>query len=99
MKQNQVCVLLWIKFCMNYPNIREVIAWICKKTNKEWLKNHLLEKFEDHYERSTSRGAMNAFYCDIDKDLQNALVEYALTVYAPYGMKTVFEENKELLGL
>lgn len=99
MKQNQVCVLLWIKFCMNYPDIREVIAWICKKTNKEWLKDHLFEKFSYCYNKATSRGAMNAFYCDIDKDLQNALVEYALTVYAPYGMKTVYEENKELLGL
>ena len=99
MKQNQVCVLLWVKFCENYPDIREVIAWICKKTEKEWLKDHLYQKFCGMYETVTCHGAMTLFYCELDKDLQDALVEYALTVWSPRGMRYTFEENKELLGL
>lgn len=99
MKNYQISTLLWVKFCMNYPDIKEVIAWICKKTNKEWLKDHLYEKFSHCYDVSTSRGAMNHFYCELDREFQDALAEYAITVYAPVGMRTTFEEYKDLLGL
>ena len=99
MKKYCVSTLLWVKFCMNYPDIREVISWICKKTKKEWLIDHFYEKFCYCYDTATSRGAMNMFYCELDQELRDALVEYALTVYAPNGMMTTFEANKELLGL
>ena len=99
MEQNQVCVLMWVKFCENYPDIREVIKWICEKTEKQWLNKHLYDKFNDLYNLATCHGAMNLFYCEIDKDLREALVEYALTVWAPIGMKYTFEEKKSILGL
>ena len=45
MEQNQVCVLFWVKFTFNYPDIKEVIKWICEKTdkNKEDLRDALTE--------------------------------------------------------
>jgi hypothetical protein len=81
---------------MNYGDIREVIKWICKRTDKEWLESHLNNKFDRNYAIGTCYGVMSGFYCDIDKDLQDALVEYALTVYAPRSMKRALEKNDEL---
>ena len=99
MERYYVSTLLWVKFCENYPDIRDVIRWICKKTNKEWLYDHLFEKFKYLCGNYTCHGVMNVFYCDIDKDLRDALVEYAIKVWSPEGMSTTFEANKELLGL
>jgi hypothetical protein len=39
---------------------------------------------------------MNDFYAEIDKDLRDALVDYAINVYAPQGMRTMYEEYKSL---
>ena len=89
-------VRIWTMFCMNYGDIREVIKWICKRTNKEWLESHLNNKFDHNYDICTCYGVMSGLYCDIDKDLQDALVEYALTVYAPRSMKRTLEKNDEL---
>ena len=99
MEKYFVSTLLWVKFCENFPDIREVIKWICKKTDKEWLEDHLNRKFKNCYEEGTCHGVMTLFYCDLDQDLRDALVEYALTVWSPDGMKTYFETNKNLLGL
>lgn len=99
MEQNQVCVLFWVKFTFNYPDIKEVIKWICEKTDKNWLYDHLLSKFYHLYDTFGSHAVMGMFYCEIDKDLRDALTEYALTVWAPVGMCHTYEEVKGLLGI
>lgn len=99
MEKYYVSTLLWVKFCENFPDIREVIHWICEKTGKTWLEDHLYKKFCEYYDEVTCHGVMNIFYCELDSDLRDALVEYALTVYAPIGMMTTFNANKMLLGL
>lgn len=77
MEQNINAINIWIYFCLNYNDYKQIMKWICAKTHKEWLELHLIAKFD---------GDMNRFYCNIDKDLREALVEYALTIWAPKGM-------------
>ena len=99
MEKYYVSTLLWVKFCENYPDIREVIKWICEKTKKEWIESHLYNKFCEYYDEATAHGVMTKFYCELDCDLRDALVEYALTVWSPRGMHTTFNANKATLGL
>ena len=99
MEKYFVSTLLWVKFCMNFPDIREVIHWICERTGRLYLEDHLYNKFCDFYDIGTCHGVMNMFYCDLDSELRDALVEYALTVWSPKGMCATYEANKELLGL
>ena len=99
MEKYYVSTNLWVKFCMNYPDIREVIHWICERVGREDLENHLNAKFNRFYDLCGCYGVMSMFYCDLNKELQDALVEYAITVWSPIGMNATFEANKELLGL
>ena len=99
MDKIQVTVRLWIMFCMNYPNPKDVIKWVCDKTQKGWLYDHYYAKFCHICKTVGSHGAMNTFYCDCDKDIREALVEYAITVWAPIGMRDLFAKNKDILGL
>lgn len=96
MKQIELGTKIWVKFCMNYPDIREVIKWICEKTNNKYLYDHLYQKFCFWYDKSTSDGAMTRFYCELDSSMQNALAEYAFTVWAPHGMSSTFPEFSQL---
>lgn len=99
MKKYYVSTLLWVKFCENFPPIQEVINWICERTGKQSLEGHLYKKFCEFYPEATPHGVMTKFYCELDSDLRDALVEYALTVWSPKGMFATFDANKELLGL
>lgn len=83
---------IWVKWCYNFDNPETFIGYICEKTGREYLKDHLLSKWSHLYETFGYRSVMNDFYTDIDKDLQNALVDYAINVYAPRGMKSTYEE-------
>ena len=99
MKQIELGTKIWVKFCMNYPDIREVIKWICEKTNNTWLFDHIYKKFCFWYDKSTSDGAMTRFYCELDSNMQDALVEYAFTIWAPHGMSSTFTEFSKLAGI
>lgn len=92
MKRNQLVAKTWIYFTFNYGDPKEVIDYICKKTNKEWLKAHLEGKFNHIYDTFGSSAVMNRFYTELDKNLREALVDYALMVYAPIGMRLTEEE-------
>jgi hypothetical protein len=35
---------------------------------------------------------MNDFYTELDEDLQKALVDYAVLIYAPRGLKKTYEQ-------
>ena len=96
MKKIQLATLIWVKSCLNYPDIREVIRWICERTQKEWLREHLYNKFGNYYNLYTSNGAMTTFYCELDTDLREALVEYALTEWAFYAMPATYREYCKL---
>lgn len=99
MEKIQLSVLFWVKFCMNYPDIKEVLKWVCKKTQQSRMYDHYYAKFCDIYKEVGSHGVMNTFYCECDRDIREALVEYAMTVYAPIGMCDTYEKNKHILGL
>jgi hypothetical protein len=99
MEKYYVSTLLWVKFCENFPPIQEIIHWMCERAGKQGLEDHLYKKFCEYYDDATAHGVMTKFYCELDSELRNALVEYALTVWSPKGMYSTFEANKELLGL
>lgn len=99
MERYYVSTLLWVKFCMNYPDPKEFIKWICERTGRKSIESHLNSKFKQFYNLCGCYGVMSMFYCDLGKDLRDALVEYAIKVWSPDGMSTTFETNKELLGL
>ena len=96
MRKIQLGTKIWVKFCMNYPDIREVIKWMCKKSGDKYLADHLYKKFCAWYNRSTSDGVMTRFYCELDSTYQALLVEYAFEVWAPDGMPATYKEYCEL---
>lgn len=96
MRKEFLAILLFVKFGFNFSNPKEFIPHICKQTNKTYLIDHLVSKFLHLYETFGSHAVMFCFFCEIDSDLQEALVEYAINVYAPHGMSTRYEEYKSL---
>jgi len=95
-RKEQLVVNLWVMWCYNFHNPEKFINHICEKCGKMYLKDHLMEKFTHLYETFGCRSVMNDFYTEIDLDLREALVDYAINVYAPVGMKTMYEEYKSL---
>lgn len=59
---------------------------------KSYLKDHLLSKWRHLYETFGYRSVMNDFYMELDSDLQQALVDYAILIYAPRNMKSAYEK-------
>jgi len=96
MRKEFLAVLLFVKFGYNFNEPKEFINYICEKTKKKYLVDHLYEKFCSIYDRYGSHAVMNRFFVELDSDLQEALVEYAINVYAPCGMATRYEEYKNL---
>ena len=96
MRKDYLAVLLFVKFGFNFANPKEFITHICEKTQKKYLVDHLVGKFNHLYETFGSHAVMFCFLCEIDSDLQEALVDYAINVYAPVGMRTMYEEYKSL---
>lgn len=96
MRKEFLVTILWVKFGYNFPDPNEFIDYICEKCKKNWLKDHLKAKWESIYEDFGCHAVMNRFFVDIDEDLQQALVDYAINVYAPDGMKKKYEEYTSL---
>lgn len=96
MKREFLAILLFVKFGFNFPNPKEFITHICEKTQKQYLIDHLVSKFNHLNETFGCHAVMFCFFCEIDSDLQEALVEYAINVYAPHGMFTRYEEYKSI---
>ena len=95
MRKEFLAVLLFVKFGYNFNDL-SFIDYICEKCNKSWLKDHLKSKWNGIYENYGSHAVMNRFFVELDSDLQEALVEYAINVYAPVGMATKYKEYKSL---
>lgn len=96
-KQNCLAIKAWVFFCFNFYDIDEIINYICEKANNH-IENHLKQKFSEIYDRVGSRAAMNVFYTELGRNLRDALVDYAVKVYAPQGLILTDEDN-ELLGI
>lgn len=95
MRKEFLVVIMWVKFGYNFRDL-SFIDYICEKCNKQYLVNHLKAKWNGIYDDFGSHAVMNYFLCELDGDLQEALVEYAINVYSPDGMKTKYEEYKSL---
>ena len=97
MKKFQLAAKIWVKFCMNYPDIREIIRWMCEKNGEgKLMADHLFKKFCVWYDKSTSDGVMTRFYCELDSTYQRLLTEYAFEVWAPHEMSSTYEEYSKL---
>lgn len=96
MRKEFLAVLLFVKFGFNFSNPKEFITYICEKTKKMYLVDHLVSKFNHLHKTFGAHAVMFCFFCELDCDLQEALVEYAINVYAPHGMTTRYEEYKNL---
>ena len=92
MKKIQLATKIWVMWCFNYDCPETFIRHICEVTEKNYLKDHLLAKWSYFYETFGCQSAMNNFYVELDEDLKNALVDYAINVYGPRGMKTTYEK-------
>lgn len=79
MTPNEI-VKKWMLFGYNYPTPEKFISYICAKTGKDCLKDHLMNKFHHYYSAHGSYAVMNLFYSDLDADLREALVDYAMNV-------------------
>ena len=95
MRKEFLTVIMWVKFGYNFPNLG-FIDYICEKSGKKYLRDHLISKWESIYERYGCYAVMDRFFVELDEDLQQALVDYAINVYAPEGMRTKYEEYKSL---
>ena len=87
---------IWIMWCYNFDCPETFISYICEQTSKSYLKGHLMAKWHHLYETFGHRSVMNDFYTELDADLQQALVDYAVLIYAPRGMKSTYEKLGEL---
>ena len=96
MRKDFLAVKMFVMFGFNFPSIDEVLTYICEKVGRPWIKDHLREKFNSLYESRGCHAVMGCFMCELDADLQEALVDYAINVYAPKGMKRAHEEWKSL---
>lgn len=94
LRRNLLAIRIFVKFGYNYNDVDEFLDYICEKTGKMWLKDQLKNKFMEIYDMFGCHAVMNYFFCEIDLDLQEALVDYALNVYGPVGMKCDYEEYK-----
>jgi hypothetical protein len=92
MKKEFLAVYLFVMFGYNFPRPEDFIGYICEQTGKSYLKPHLLAKWNHYYETFGCRSVMNDFYTELDADLQQALIDYAVLIYAPRGMKSVYEK-------
>ena len=88
--------IIWVKFCFNFPEPELFIDYICDSCKKMYLKDHLRRKFDYYYDEYGSDAAMNRFLVELDGDLQESLVDYAINVWGKIGMQTRYEELMKL---
>ena len=96
MRKEFLAIKLFVMFGYNFNNPEEFITHICKKCDKMYLKDHLRSKWNHLYNTFGMRSVMYDFFTEIDADLQEALVDYAIEVYGPIGMNSTYEEYKSL---
>lgn len=92
MTKIQLATKIWVMWCYNFSCPKTFIGYICDTTGKQHLKDHLLSKWSRMYEDFGWRSVMNEFYTALDKDLQDALVDYAINIYGSIGMKSTYEK-------
>lgn len=83
---------IWVMWCYNFDSPETFISHICEQTSKSYLKGHLMAKWNHLYETFGNRSVMNDFYTELDEDLQQALVDYAVLIYAPKSLRSVYDK-------
>lgn len=96
MRKEFLIVRMFVMFGYNFPNIGEVIDYICMKCGKTHIKSHIRARFDTIYDIYGCHAVMNRFMVELDEDLQEALVDYAINVYSPKGMSSKYNEYKTL---
>lgn len=90
---------VWVYFGYNYPSMSEVVDYMVKHAGSDYYdKRHLLNKFDELYEMYGCHAVMNRFFVELSQELQAALVDYAVKVYAPTAFRWT-DEEKEILGI
>ena len=98
-KKAYLVTKVWVYFGYNFPNIEDVIDYICKQNNEgEMFKKHLMGKWNSIYNIFGSHAVMNRFYAELSDTYRQALVDYAIKFYAPTAFHWT-DEEKELLGI
>lgn len=87
---------IWVFWCYNFDCPETFISYICEKCGKMYIKDYLMAKWSHLYETFGFRSVMNDFFTELDADLQQALIDYAVLIYAPRGMKSVYNKLGEL---
>ena len=98
-KKAYLVAKVWVYFGYNFPNIEDVIDYICKQNNEgEMFKKHLMSKWEDMYDIYGCHAIMNRFFAELSERFRQSLVDYAIKFYAPTAFHWT-DEEKELLGI
>ena len=79
-------------WCYNFDRPETFINYICVAVGRDYLKQHLMEKWTYIYEKYGFRSVMTYFYTELDPELKKALVDYVMLVYAPHGMKSAHDK-------
>ena len=97
MEKTLLATKIWVKFCMGFNDMRDIIKWMCDKNGDgKIMADNLYKKFCYWYDISTSDGVVTRFYCELDSTYQDLLTEYAFTIWAPKYMSTTYEKYCEL---
>ena len=96
MKKEFLVVKLFVMFGFNYHDPKEFITYICEKAGKSYLFNHLMEKFDYVYDKYGCHAVMQRFFVELDEEMKEYLVDYAINVYGPDGMSSTYKEYKSL---
>lgn len=89
---------VWVYFGYNYPSMNEAVDYMVEHAGGNYDKKHLLAKFDSIYDDYGCHAVMNRFFAELSQELQAALVDYAVKVYAPTAFHWT-DEEKEILGI
>lgn len=99
-RQNYLVAKAFVYFGYNFSNPKEFIHYICEKTGHgKIMEDHLFNKWCGLYDDFGCHAVMNKFFVEINEELREALVEYAIKVYFPNGFPSASDEDKKLLGI
>lgn len=96
MEKEFLAVYIFVMFGYNFPRPEDFIGYICEKCGKNDLKEHLKAKFSHILEKYGCYAAMNYFLTDLDRGLREALVDYAINVWAKEHMTSKYAAYNSL---
>lgn len=76
-KTSMIAINKWVFFCFNYPYDFISKVWADNKS----LAEHLQGKFMTYYDLYGSRAVVNTFYCSLDGENKQRLMDWVLNNY------------------